>query len=324
MLKQLAAAAAAAALALGAAAVVRGLTPDARRLAAGATPIVAAPAADPLKIMPLGDSITYGLGSQTRSSYRIDLQKRLARAGLAVDFVGSRSSGSGADPDNEGHGGRTIRQIAAQATDWLGTHQPDAVLLHLGTNDMAFGDDVSRAPARLSALIDQIHAARPSAQVFVQKIVGSRKPWLQRRINAYNAALPAVVAAKDSRVHLVDQSNIREVDLYDMVHPNEFGYAKMSFNLYNALDRVYGAASAPWPAAESPYRFVKAYLCHWAALTPGGGSTGSDCRWWYRRGITVAGRTSATAKAWQTQRMVAVKYGKKKRKVRFVTRWSNS
>src|SRR4051794_8266874 len=162
--------------AVGAGVAVHTLAPASPHLAAGASAIGAAA---PVRIMALGDSITYGLGSQTRSSYRVDLQQRLALAGLAVDFVGSRQSGAGVDLDNEGHGGWTIRQIAARVDGWLATYQPDVVLLHIGTNDLAFDDDVAHAPERLSALVDRIRAARPSAEIFVQKIVGSRKPWLQ-------------------------------------------------------------------------------------------------------------------------------------------------
>src|SRR5689334_12599304 len=62
-----------------------------------------APTAAPLRIMPLGDSITYGVGSSALDSYRGALFWRLADAGVAVDYVGSMRSGNSPDPDNEGH-----------------------------------------------------------------------------------------------------------------------------------------------------------------------------------------------------------------------------
>ncbi|GAA0808885.1 SGNH/GDSL hydrolase family protein [Spirilliplanes yamanashiensis] len=304
MLRKLVATAVAAALAGAFGVATRGA--DGVAQAAPVTP-------EPVRIMPLGDSVTYGLGSKTRSSYRTDLQRQLAAAGVDADFVGSQRSGSGPDTDNEGHGGWTIRRIAAELTGWLDTYQPDVVLLHLGTNDMAVRDDVAAAPQRLSDLVDQIRAARPTAEIFVQRIVGSRKPWLQALIDDYNAQLPAVLAGKDAQVHLVDQSGIRGINLFDMVHPNEFGYAKMAHNLYSAMSKVLG----PWPAVTSPYTWTKAWICRWTAGV-------TECRWWYHRALATGARAvpATAAKAWQTPRVVAVAYGKHKRKIRYVTRWS--
>ena len=281
MLKQLAVAGAAAALAAAAGATARVFTPEPTPVSAPAVVAAAPPRLitslrpPTVRIMPLGDSITFGVGSRSAGSYRADLMRLLAGTGLAVDLVGSQRSGPGPDRDNEGHGGWTIADIAAQAPGWLATYRPDVVLLHIGTNDIARKVDVPRAPARLSALLDVIRAARPGAQVLVQQIVGSRKPKLQARIAAFNAALPAIVAAKDSRVHLVDQSGVTAVDLYDMVHPNDFGYAKMSYALYTALGRVLG----PFPPVANPGAVDRAWICH----RPAGRQREPDCRWWHRR-----------------------------------------
>jgi GDSL-like Lipase/Acylhydrolase family len=200
-------------------------------------------------------------------------------------------------------------------------------LLHAGTNDLAFGDDVGSAPQRLSALIDQIRAARPDAEIFVQRIVGSRKPWLQARIDVYNAAIPAIVAARDDRVHLVDQASIRGVMLFDMVHPGDLGYSRMAYSLYTAMAQVYGSAVMPWPAAVSPYRITGARLCHWMAPAAGTTVPRSECRWWQSRAVTtrVAGRAT-TAWVWQTLRLVSesfkVRKGKRTvRKTRQVSKW---
>jgi lysophospholipase L1-like esterase len=200
------------------------------------------PSAPPLRIMPLGDSITYGAGSLTHSSYRIDLERRLAAGGLAVDFVGSQQSGIGADRDNEGHPGWSISEITAQVGGWLRTYKPDVVLLHIGTNDMNQNLDVAQAPARLAFLINQIRLNRPYAEIFVQEIVGARDAAVQARIDAYNAAIPGVVAALGPRVHAVDQSMVNWRMLSDQLHPDDNGYAMMSANLYRALAKAYHLA----------------------------------------------------------------------------------
>jgi lysophospholipase L1-like esterase len=209
------------------------------------TPALAAVAARPIKIMPLGDSITWGVGSTTTSSYRAALWNRLVnQAGYAVDFVGSQQSGSLPDTDNEGHSGWRIDEIAANVNGWLATYQPDVVLLHIGTNDMNQNYQVDTAPQRLGALIDQILAARPSATVLVAKIVPSLDATIQARINAFNATVPAV--ARGSRVKLVDLSVLSAADLNDTLHPNDTGYARMAVRWYSALEAVLGDGR-DWP-----------------------------------------------------------------------------
>ncbi|BFU44860.1 hypothetical protein KRMM14A1004_30970 [Krasilnikovia sp. MM14-A1004] len=261
--------------------------------------------------MPLGDSITFGAGSLTMDSYREDLRQRLTAAGLSVDFVGSQVSGHGADRDNEGHPGWIIQQIAAHADQWLATAQPDVVLLQIGTNDMWRKVDVAGAPARLSALIDQIRAARPGAQIFVAKITSAKAAGTRARINAFNAAIPRLVAAKGPRVHLVDQSSIGGIDLRDNVHPHDFGYAKMAFNWYQALRKVYGAGTPAWPDGVDPYRATRAKRC-WLTLVqiPGGGQHNrTDCAWTYLRPVTsTVDGVRRTRRVWQVRRTFVEKY----------------
>src|SRR5690349_9131179 len=155
--------------------------------------------------MPLGDSITMGIGSATTGSYRVDLQNRLRRAGLAVDFVGSQHDGAPAtaDLDHEGHSGWTIARIAAQADEWLSTYRPDAVLLQIGTNDLRTQAGAAGATGRLSALIDRIATAAPAAHIFVARITGTKSSPAaaqQRRTDAYNAKVPGIVAGKGPRI----------------------------------------------------------------------------------------------------------------------------
>ena len=238
---------------------------------AGTAAAGAVQAGGPVRIMPLGDSITMGIGSQTMSSYRADLYRRLTAAGVAVDFVGTARDGTGRDLDHEGHSGWTIDKISRSVDQWLMQHSPDVVLLHIGTNDMRQDATAKGAAGRLSLLIDQIRFRRPAAQIFVATLVGAKRPEEQRRIDAYNAQVPGVVAAKDRRVHLVDQSTVDELDIRDNLHPNDFGFAKMSWNWYNALQRVLRPAGATaWPSGANPYRQTRAYLCHLVATYPNG------------------------------------------------------
>ncbi|MEV4760921.1 SGNH/GDSL hydrolase family protein [Micromonospora sp. NPDC049559] len=194
-----------------------------------------------VKVMPMGDSITWGQGSTDGSGYRGPLWLRLRNeAGYAPDFVGSQVVGTIGDPNNEGHRGWQIDQLQANATGWINTYQPDVVLLHIGTNDMYRNYQVATAPDRLSALIDQILAARPGVYVLVAKITPSTNTDAQARINAYNAKIPGIVAAKGDHVRLADMTNVTTADLVDALHPNDTGYAKMAERWYPVLTGVLG------------------------------------------------------------------------------------
>ncbi|WP_051365987.1 GDSL-type esterase/lipase family protein [Hamadaea tsunoensis] len=219
-------------------------------LAGIATPAHAAPSAPPsappasrstaqaalaggaVKIMPLGDSITYGVGSPTSSSYRAALYTTLVRqVGHAIDFVGSQVSGSLPDPDNEGHSGWRIDQIAASLDGWLATYQPSIVTLHIGTNDMNQNYQVGTAPARLGALIDQITADLPQATVIVASLIPANDAAIQSRIDTFNAAVPGLVSTRASagkKVRFVDMRTLTAADLADTLHPSDAGYAKMA------------------------------------------------------------------------------------------------
>jgi len=212
------------------------------------------------RVMPLGDSIT-----QNDGAYRTRLWERLQADGHTVDFVGSGSSGPATlgDRDHEGHGGWKIADIDAQINGWLATYQPRTVLLHIGTNDVWQNDNVPQAPARLSALIDKILAGAPGADVFVAKIIPFSYPPSDALVRAYNDTIPGIVASKGSRVHLVDMySAVPTADLYDGVHPNAAGMAKMGDVWYAALRSVPGSiGSQNGIGVPQDYRLGTTNLC---------------------------------------------------------------
>ncbi|WP_052851077.1 GDSL-type esterase/lipase family protein [Streptomyces avicenniae] len=206
----------------------------------------------PLRLMPLGDSITYGSGSSTGDGYRAPLWNALAADGHAPDFVGGVRSGSMPDADHEGHSGWRISQIASLADASLATHRPNVVTLKIGTNDLNRNDDVPNAPARLSALIDQIVTAAPDATVLVASLVVSTSPTLETHRAAFNRQIPGIVAAKQAAGHHVrhvDMSALTGADLADSLHPNDSGYRKMA-DAFRA--GIHAAEADGWLRPPSP------------------------------------------------------------------------
>src|SRR5262249_23129678 len=69
---------------------------------------------------------------------------------------------------------------------------------------------------------------------------------IQSRINAFNAAVPGIVAARGARAKLVDLSVLSAADLNDTLHPNDNGYLRMSVRWYTALENLL-SDGRDWP-----------------------------------------------------------------------------
>ncbi|EUC33439.1 carbohydrate esterase family 3 protein [Bipolaris victoriae FI3] len=205
-----------------------------------------------LRILPLGDSITWGfINGGGSNGYRERLLSDLQSGGYTVDFVGTQKSGTMADKDNQGFPGYTINQIRGVAGGGLNL-RPNVVLIHAGTNDLNRGNPSSEpdadAPRRLGLLIDDVLKVVPNAVVIVAKIIPSKRASLTNTIRTFNNALPAIVSArasKGSKVSLVDMSVLNpSTELSDDLHPNVAGYNRMGDIWYAGIRAVAGSIPA--------------------------------------------------------------------------------
>ncbi len=185
---------------------------------------------NPVRIMPLGDSITRGLiippPGFIPGGYRTRLYQRLIREWQPVEFVGSADDNPDPDrlpsPHHEGHGGFRIDEIQAGIDGWLAAARPDLVLLHIGTNDMVQDYDLAGAPARLDGLL-----AHLPTRVFVAQIISSLEQRVRDRIERFNAAVPSIAARHGATV--VDMYHaVAPSDFSDSYHPNADGYARIA------------------------------------------------------------------------------------------------
>jgi lysophospholipase L1-like esterase len=203
-----------------------------------------------LRLEPLGDSITYGTSSSTGNGYRQMLWNELTGEGHQLDFVGSVKAGPMSDPDNEGHPGLRIDEIANLTDSSLATYKPNVITLMAGTNDMVQNFQVSTAPTRLSSLIDKIVADDPRATVLVANLVIGTNANIAALEPAYNATIPGIVSSKQSagkHVAFVNMSALTAADLApDGIHPVDSGYQKMA-DAFNA--GIQTAASNGWISA---------------------------------------------------------------------------
>jgi lysophospholipase L1-like esterase len=197
-----------------------------------------------LRILPLGNSITFGYLSTDGNGYRQDLVNMLA--GTPVQYIGSVRSGDMADNYNEGHPGAIITQIANYSLLSL-PQRPNLILLMAGTNDMNNPPYPATAPQRLGSLIDLCHSTCPDATILVAQLTPAANADVEARIQAFNRAVPGVVDARaknGTKVLAVDMSRyVSAANLTDGLHPNDYGYNQMAVAWHGGIQ---DAAKKGW------------------------------------------------------------------------------
>ena len=207
------------------------------------------------KIMPLGDSITFGLQSSTGGGYRVELFRKALADSHPITFVGRQATGPNTldgqpfPRNNEGYSGATIatggNQLANRVDAAFAAATPNIVLLHIGTNNLYQGLQQG-VTGQLGALIDQVIKDAPNALIVVAQITPLASAT--NGVQPYNAAIPAIVQQRiDAGQHLLlvnmfgaftaANSNVSAL-LADGVHPNDQGYAIMAQTWYDAIESV--------------------------------------------------------------------------------------
>ena len=202
-----------------------------------------------IKIMPLGDSITYDsahayydsngknlVPAGKRTAYRSYLAYDLKDAGVKFDFVGSKRAGYDVipkfDPDNEGHPGWSSFKLAKKAYYYISKNPADFVLLHIGTNDKYDGGGTRVDGTK--KIIDEIERYakehKRKIHIFVALIINR---WLwDKTIEKYNKNLKAMLEARnDPNITIVDMRNLlagSQGDYLENTHPSKKGYKKMA------------------------------------------------------------------------------------------------
>ena len=199
-----------------------------------------------IKIMPLGDSITYDdahayydsngknlVPAGKRTAYRSYLAYDLKDAGVKFDFVGSRRAGYDVipkfDPDNEGHPGWTSFDISKKVYGYLSKNPADIVLLHIGTNDRA-GGRVDGTKKIIDEIERYAKEHKRKIHIFVALIINR---WLwDKTIEKYNKNLKAMLEARnDPNITIVDMRDLlagSQGDYLENTHPSKKGYKKMA------------------------------------------------------------------------------------------------
>ena len=208
-----------------------------------------APVGPAIKIMPVGDSITYG--SSVVGGYRAPLEHLLAEEGLNTEFVGAASGNSFGmtSIQHEGYSGYKVLGIQnLPIATRISTYQPDVVLLMIGTNDMSAAN--ADAADQLDTLIGTIESVildnGEQTKLIVAQIVPRNEEQGQSNTStlAYNVEVARIVGKYQDLgypVSLVDMYNALDptyADLADAVHPSLAGYDKMAATWLPAITQA--------------------------------------------------------------------------------------
>jgi len=246
-----------------------------------------------VKIMPLGDSITYGSHNGTADStvdvaYRKHLWETLTDAGYIFNFVGSMQAGTDYappfDPDNEGHPGDTAEGIAVDVYDYLTNNPADIALLHIGTNVL------STDPGDVAHALDEIDRYETDSgnhvSVILARIINratdsddtnetERNMTSEFNINLEEMARQRIANGDD--IVIVDMENGAGIDysvntdMIDYLHLKDEGYAKMASMWYTALTAAIPTHLWSFDEADDATTFLDTYREN------AGTCTGSGC-----------------------------------------------
>ncbi|KAK0643781.1 GDSL-like Lipase/Acylhydrolase [Cercophora newfieldiana] len=193
-----------------------------------------ATAAIPLRILPVGASVTFGVGSTTGNSYRKDLRDTLTAAGHQVNFVGRNRNGNFADNNVEATSGFVISQISASARAAAPMFLPNLVLIEAGTNNCNSGALVQDAGANVTSLVEDLFKLSPGVTIVIATLMANKvaaQDACRVDVNTQYQDVATALEAQGRKIVLVDMRSAEgptTEDLADSRHPNDRGYVKMA------------------------------------------------------------------------------------------------
>lgn len=184
--------------------------------------------------MPLGGSITYGVGSSDENGYRKFLYDMLTSDGHIVEMVGSRKSGAMPNNQNEGWRGFTITQIERKARVSIPLLMPNLVTINAGSNDCLQNLEIGQIGNRINGLLEYIWSTCPGSIIILSTLLLNSDPLTEQRILQANEQFQDLAFQKSKghkRIILVDMHGVdgpNADELVDGIHPNDEAYKKMA------------------------------------------------------------------------------------------------
>lgn len=214
---------------------------------------------EPVKIMPMGDSLTQGGEHDGCGAYRPALLKMLDEDGVPYQFVGTHNWSSklvfNGQVMHSGYGGMDVFGMEKEL-DNMKSLDPDIILLMLGRNDASGGiTGETFAQVYYDRVIAKLYEMFPDVVIYVASIPpirvyggGETLDMSDKAQLLSNPAIKAMVEAKKAegkKIEFVDMSieatglTWEDFVTSDFVHPLAAGYEKIATQWHNAIkDKV--------------------------------------------------------------------------------------
>ena len=189
-----------------------------------------AAAADPIKVLVFGDSLTAGFGLPPEASFPARLEARLAADGIPTRVV------------NAGVSGDTTAGGLARL-DWALAEKPDLVILELGANEALRGIDPDTVRANLDAMIGKAKAG--GAKVL---LAGMQTPpnWGEAYQKRFDAVYPELAKAHGVALYPFFLDGVAmepSLNQPDGLHPNARGVAALVDRIAPVVKKLLGGRS---------------------------------------------------------------------------------
>lgn len=182
-------------------------------------------AAEPKRLVIIGDSITEGYGLPHSRAYPSVLQKLLEKNKKNWRVLSSGISGS-------------TSASALERVKWHLRQKPDMILLALGASDGLQGQNVKKMEDNLTAAIEA--CKKTSVKII---LAGFRLPanYGADYAKSFAAVFPRI-AAKEN-VPLIPSllegvSGMESLNQSDGIHPNEKGHAAVAETVYKVIEKL--------------------------------------------------------------------------------------
>lgn len=229
----------------------------------------------PIKILPLGNSITFDQSSidfpnprqiGDKKSYRYYLYNLLTSANYNFDFIGGEPSGSNYFDDfqsaswpginanrinrilHDGYNLKTESHETINSQPYLQSFPADIILLHIGTNEPKSITDVEN-------ILNKIDQFSTNTWVIIALIINENPP--NPAVRTYNESLRILINSRinyttPDKLLLVNMENLLIAsDFTDTYHPNDNGYEKMANVWFTKLQSLLGLAVNHSPKIKS-------------------------------------------------------------------------
>jgi lysophospholipase L1-like esterase len=281
----------------------------------------------PVRILPLGDSITQGGDGFASFRYLLWSKLRLGGPGgrgYDVDFVGTFTNVyhgdvpgnpdtnyypdyyTSFDRDHDGFWAWRTDQVRAVVNEVARRTQPDIVLVYLGFNDVGQwgAAGVTNAQTNLVEIIDRLRAERPDVVVLLGQLnpIGPGSPYYENAgyVSVLNQVMADLAAATDrpqSRVMVVDHYTgyqTAEWNQKDGLHLNRGGESAVAQAWFAALEPILQRRNPPRPVIHRHPGAHQVNLGQDLTLSVGTAGLAPLRYQWRHDQVPIAGATNAT------------------------------